>query len=87
MIRANISRENKQQIIVATGSIPEMVNDVAVLLNGIYNQFNAASPAAAKLFRKGVEDMVKDPNGTIWKAAGNQTGIAFTTREEESNNE
>lgn len=77
MIRANISKENTKQIIEATGSIPELLNDVAVLLSGIYNQFNAVSPAAAKLFKTGIENMVKDPNSVVWQAGGNQTGIAF----------
>ena len=77
MIKANINKVNKQQTIEATGSIPELMNDVAVLLSGIHSQFNAVSPAAAKLFKQGIENMVKDPKGAMWQAGGNQTGIAF----------
>lgn len=77
MIKANINKTNKQQTIEATGSIPELMNDVAVLLSSIHSQFNAVSPAAANLFRQGIENMIKDPKGTMWQAGDNQTGIAF----------
>lgn len=83
MLKANISKENKQQTVQAAGSIPEVMNDVAVLLSSIYNQFNAISPAAAKLFRKGMENMLRDPKGEVWKAAGNQTGVIFRRPDEE----
>lgn len=83
MLKVDISRENKQQTVQAAGSIPEVMNDVAVLLSSIYNQFNAVSPAAAKLFRKGIENMLRDPKGEVWKAAGSQTGIIFRKPDEE----
>ena len=77
MLKTNISKENTKQIIEATGSIPELMNDVAVLLSGIYSQFNAVSPAAAKLFKTGVQSIVKDNDSAVWRTNGNQTGIAF----------
>lgn len=83
MLKTDINKENKRQIIEASGSIPELMNDVAVVLSGIYNQFNAVSPAAAKHFKQGIENMVKDPNGAVWKSITKQTGIAFRMPGEE----
>lgn len=76
MIKAEI-KKNAQATITATGSIPELLTDMAVLISGIYTQFKNTSPAAATLFRSGLENMIKDPNGPAWKALGNQTGIIF----------
>ena len=83
MLKTNIDKNNPKQIIEATGSIPELMSDVAVLLSGIYRQLNAVSPAAAKCFKQGIENMVKDPKGTMWQAGGNQTGIAFRMFDQE----
>ena len=77
MLKTNINKNNEKQIIEATGSIPELLNDLAVVLSGIYNQLRAASPAAAVLFKRGVERMIKDPNSKVWNAGNGQIGLAF----------
>ena len=77
MIRAEISQDNPQQNIQASGSVPDLMKDIAVLINGLYTQFQNADPMTAKLFRIGIENMVNDPNGPVWGSAGNQTGIIF----------
>lgn len=83
MLKANISKKNAHQMIEANGSIPELMNDIAVLLTAINTQLGAASPAAASLFRKGVENMIRDPGGTVWRAGSGQAGIIFKKPEEE----
>ena len=77
MIKAYISKENPQQNVQASGNIPELMNDIAFLINGIYTQFQNADPNTAKLFRTGIENMIKDPNGPAWGTPGYQTGIVF----------
>lgn len=77
MIKADISKNNPQQNIQASGNIPELLSDLALLVNGIYTQFQNADPNTAALFRMGVENMIKDPNGPAWGNPGNQTGIVF----------
>lgn len=77
MIKADISKDNKQQLMQASGNVPEILNDIAILVNGIYTQFKNADPITAKLFRMGIENIVKDPNGPMWGTLGNQTGIVF----------
>ena len=77
MIKAEISKDNPQQKVQASGNVPELMNDIAILINGIYTQFQNADPTTAALFRAGVENMIKDPNGPAWGTLGNQTGIIF----------
>ncbi len=81
MLKADIKRGVPEEVgrseITATGSVTEIVNDVAVLINGIYNQFKAASPETAALFRRQVEILVEQPDDLLWGAHGDQTGIIF----------
>ena len=81
MLKAEIKRGTEQEkgcaTITAVGGVPELLNDVAVLISGIYNQFNAVSPASAALFRTGIENMAKDTNSPLWQAVDGQTGIVL----------
>ena len=77
MIKANISKENKQQLIEAVGSVPELINDTTVLIGGIYTQLRNADAVAAELFRAGLIKLLTDKHSPAWKALGNQTGIVF----------
>ena len=83
MIKANINKENKQQVITATGSIEEMMADTAILINGIYNQLKNADPTTARIFRTGITNMVKDATGPVWKPMDGQTGIVFSIPKED----
>ena len=83
MLKTNIDKNNPKQVIGATGSIPEMVNDLVVLLSGIHTQLRAVSPAAAELFRVAVQKLVADDGGPCWTGKGNQTGIALQLPAEE----
>lgn len=87
MLKTNINKNNEKQIIEATGSIPELMNDVAVVLSAIHNQLEAVSPAAAVFFKRGIERMIKDPKGKVWTASGNQTGITFRMPEKKEDEE
>lgn len=77
MINANISRGNETQVISAKGYVPELLTDIAVLVNGIYTQFSNADPNTAAMFRDGLVKMLQDPNSSVWTPIGNQTGIIF----------
>lgn len=83
MINANISKDNKQQVITATGSIEEMMADTAILINAIYNQLKNADPTSALIFRTGITNMVKDATGPVWKPMDGQTGIVFSVPKED----
>ena len=83
MIKANLSKENTQQDIVAAGSVQEILTDVALLIGSIYTQFKNADPMTATLFRTGIVNMAQDPDGPMWKAMGNQTGIIFRQPDKE----
>ena len=79
MLKAEIKRGtqagNGVVRITAEGGVPELLNDVALLIGGIYTQFKAADPVTAEMFRIGVTNMVIDGRGALWNAVGNQTGI------------
>lgn len=77
MIKAEISKENKQQLIRASGNVGELMNDIAVLVNGIYTQLRSADTASALMFRTGMINMLSDRNSPVWQPMGNQTGIVF----------
>lgn len=83
MIKANISKENKHQTIVASGDIPELMNDTAVLINGLYTQLRNADPASALMFRTGMINMIADTKSPVWQPMDNQTGIVFQKPTEE----
>lgn len=78
MIQANINKENKQQVIHATGSILEIMDDIAMLISGIYTQLENHDPAGAAMFRSGLKNMAIDPRGPMWQSHGDQTGIIIT---------
>ncbi|MBE6943830.1 MAG: hypothetical protein E7453_06170 [Ruminococcaceae bacterium] len=78
MIQANINKKNKQQIIHASGSIVEMMNDVAILISGIYTQLGNHDPASAAIFRTGLQNMTADSRGPMWQNYGDRTGIIIT---------
>ena len=77
MIQATISKNSEKQTISATGSITELAVDIAILISGIHAQLKASSPAAADLFRAGIQKMAADNNGPFWTPRGNYTGIAI----------
>lgn len=82
MIKANIKRGEKAEI-QAKGSIPELLGDLAELVNGIHSQFKAVSPTAANLFRAGFESMVNDPQCPMWTPMDGQMGVIFPSLGEE----
>lgn len=77
MIQANISKKNNQQTITAVGDVPELMNDLAIIVNGIYGQLQTASPSAAAQFRFALIGMLSAIDSPVWKPMGNQTGITF----------
>ena len=83
MLDVKIGKRFPKQTITAAGSIPELMNDLAILLSGIHTQFQNADPATALMFRQGVQAMVRDTNGPCWQPANNQTGIIFQKPEGE----
>ena len=80
MILASISQKNKQQTITASGDIPELMNDLAIIVNGIYNQLKSANPAVAAQFRFGMIGMISAIDSPVWTPLGNQTGIVLKMR-------
>ena len=76
-IKRGNSTEQGSATITAVGGVPELLNDIAVLVSSIYNQFNAASPDSAALFHDGLKNMANDPNSPLWKPVNGQTGIIF----------
>lgn len=76
MLKAKVCKDEKT-VIEANGSVTELMADVAVLVSGIYNQFLAASPDTAVVFRTGITNLVKDENGPMWTPTDGQTGIIF----------
>ena len=87
MIKANISKKTNQQTVTATGAVPELMNDLAIIISGIYNQLKTANPAEAVQFRFGMIGMLSAANSPVWTPMGNQIGITFRMpdKEDESN--
>ena len=77
MIQANIAKENENQIVYASGDVPELVTDIIVLVSGIYTQLKNASPETAEQFRSTVTKAARDRNSPMWKEIDGQTGIVF----------
>ena len=87
MIQATISKKNNQQTITAVGDVPELMNDLAILVNGLYSQLMAANPAEAAKFRFGMIGMLSAIDSPVWKPMGNQTGITFQIPKEDEDDE
>lgn len=87
MIQATISKKNNQQTITAVGDVPELMNDLAILVNGLYSQLMAANPATGIQFRFGLIGMLSDIESPVWKPMGNQTGITFQIPKEDEDDE
>lgn len=77
MIKANVSKDNDKQTIIANGSILDFVGDFSVILSGIHTQLGATNPEAAELFKQAIQKIVADDNGPCWTQRGSQTGIAI----------
>ena len=82
MIKANINKDNKMHIIDTSGDVSDLMGDIAILVSGIYTQLRNSDPAAALMFRTGLQNMAADLKGPMWQSLGNQTGIVFTKPEE-----
>ena len=76
MLNVRIKKDEKT-VIEATGNVPELMADVAVLVSGIYNQFLVASPDTAEMFRTGMINLTNDENGPMWRPVDGQKGIIF----------
>ncbi len=76
MLKAKIEK-NEKTVIEANGSVTELMTDVAVLVSGIYNQFLAASPDTAAMFRAGMINLTNDEKGPMWRPVDGQKGIIF----------
>lgn len=87
MLKAEIKKgtptEQGLVTITAEGGVPELLNDVALLIGGIYTQFKVADPVTAEMFRIGVTNMAMDGQGPLWNAVGSQTGIIIRKPEKE----
>lgn len=83
MIKANIGKENENHVINAKGTVPELLTDIAILINGLYTQFANVSPETAAQFRIGLVAMLQDPQSVVWSPLENQTGIIFQSPETE----
>ena len=77
MLKVEINKENGNPVVQASGNIMEILNDIAVMTSALYTQFQAADPNTAHYFRTGFINMTNDPDSPMWKALGNQTGIAY----------
>lgn len=76
MIKA-IIQQNERSTVEASGAIPELLTDIAVLVNAIYTQFSNADPATAEMFRTGLIGFISDKESNVWKPMAGQTGIIF----------
>ena len=83
MLDVKIGKGLQKQTIIASGSIPELLGDLAVIVSGIHTQFQNADPTAAVMFRQALQAMVADQDGPCWQAMNNQTGIIFQKPEQE----
>ena len=71
-------------VIEANGSIPELLTDIAVVINAIYTQFSTADRASAAAFRAGIKSIVNDSGSIMWRPLEGQTGIIFPKPEGEA---
>ena len=76
-IKKGTAEEKGRVLISAEGSVSELLNDMALLVSGVYAQFGAADKTTAEFFRIGLQNMAADPNSPFWKISGSQTGIIF----------
>lgn len=76
MIEAKI-RSDITSTVDAAGTVPELLEDVALLINVIYNQFSNVDPGAAEMFRIGLRGFINDKNSAVWKPTEGMTGIIF----------
>ena len=77
MLKVDISKDGGKPVVHASGNLLEILNDIAVMTSGLYTQFQAADPNTAHYFRTGFINMTNDPDSPMWKALGNQIGIAY----------
>lgn len=70
-------------VVIADGSLRNIIIDVAAVINGIYTQLMASSPASAEAFRTTITKLVDYPNGAMWLPVDGQTGFSIHTPEEE----
>lgn len=79
MIKAHIEKGSNTVSVTARGGVPELMNDMALLVSGVHAQLQAADPMVAAMFRTGVINMAMDLNGPFWNTR--QTGIIIQTPE------
>lgn len=85
MLKVSIDFTNPvhKDIVVADGSLRNIIIDVSAVINGIYTQLMASSSASAEAFRTTLKKIIADPNGVMWLPVDGQAGFYIHTPEEE----
>ena len=85
MIKAELNGKapNGKSVLMASGSLKEIIIDLSMIINGIHSQLRNSSPASAAAFRFAITQIVNDTEGPLWKPQDGQIGIAIHNQQEE----
>ena len=70
MLKCHLEKETCTGKIYVKGNPIEILEDVAFLINDVYNVFRENSPIMGDLFRNMLRDVVNDDSSPIWEISG-----------------
>jgi hypothetical protein len=83
MLTAKMNMKAGQSAIVASGSLEEITNDVANLINGLYSRMALSDhPEGAEVFRDVLTGLVNFPDTPLFQINRNHTGMSYITQKE-----
>lgn len=69
--------EKGQVVIAVTGSGQELMNDLILALNRLYNGIHRQSPSAAKGLKLAIQMVMADNDGPVWKLCDVSTEVSL----------
>ncbi len=66
MLKANIDKHNPDCTVVTGGTLRDIINDIAVIVNTIHTEVAAASPEDGKAFRSALTSVLTRPDSAVW---------------------
>ena len=80
MLKIVFDKRAGQPIVMAKGSIPEILNELTAAVGGIYRHMKEVDPEAAEFFKVAFSLCVDANEGAAWSREDESVGIAFRSQ-------
>ena len=72
-----IIQQNGRSMAEATGTVQELLMDIAVIVNAIHTQLFNDDPAEAEMFQTGLINVISNKENAVWRPRPEMIGFIF----------